>query len=392
MSKKDWMLISGAFASMNFLGMSRTFLGTALPAIRSSLNLDLIQAGNLLALLQLGFATTVFVGGPVSDFFRKSSILFIGCLLMGINLIIFGFSSWFWVSIVAISFIGIGGGLIESSSNPLLIEFFPGKESMVMNLHHFFFATGSLAGPLIIGVIFNKSVSWQWAYIGFGFFVMVSLILFSSHRRFSTRTNSRFEIKAITKLINQKTFLIIFFLAFFSNGVQNGIGYWTVTFLMESKEVTITVASLSLSLFFLGIAIGRLLLYSSHFIKRFSDTTYLLYLFLFVIITILISTFSFGKWMILFFGLSGLACSGVFPCLLGMAGSLFPSKPGTAMGIVATGAGLGAMFIPWLVSLISQLTNITTGFFSLEFFALICFILLAVNFQILKSPATQTVS
>ncbi len=47
---------------------------------------------------------------------------------MGTNLLLFGFSEWFWLNLVGIAFIGIGGGLIESSSNPLLIQLFPGRE------------------------------------------------------------------------------------------------------------------------------------------------------------------------------------------------------------------------------------------------------------------------
>ncbi len=152
------MVTSGAFTSMSFLGMSRTFLGTALPAIRSSLELTILQAGTLTALLQLGFSAAVFIGGPISDVFKKSTVLMLGCLFMGINLILFGFSEWFWLNLIGIAFIGIGGGLIESSSNPLLIQLFPGKESMVMQLHHFFFALGSLAGPLIMGAVLAKAI------------------------------------------------------------------------------------------------------------------------------------------------------------------------------------------------------------------------------------------
>jgi hydrogenase/urease accessory protein HupE len=44
-----WMIPLGAFISMSFLGMSRTFLGTALPWIRSSFDLNLLQAGTLTA-------------------------------------------------------------------------------------------------------------------------------------------------------------------------------------------------------------------------------------------------------------------------------------------------------------------------------------------------------
>ena len=276
MSQKRWMISSGAFVSMSFLGMSRTFLGTAFPAIRSSLDLTILQAGTLTALLQLGFTTAVFIGGPISDIIKKSSILMLGCLLMGASLILFGFSDWFWLGLIGITFIGIGGGLIESSSNPLLIQLFPGRESMVMNLHHFFFAMGSLGGPLIMGVALSKSIPWQWVYMGFGFFVLTIFLFIFFQRASAPPKRGGFDMRPIGRLMTDKTFLSLFFITFFNSGTQNGICFWMVTFLKETKGLPIALASASLSLFFVCVAVGRL--FSSGLITRFHETNYLVLL------------------------------------------------------------------------------------------------------------------
>lgn len=372
---------------MSFLGMSRTFLGTALPAIRSSLDLNLLQAGTLTALLQLGFSIAVFTGGPLSDIFKKSSILMLGCLLMGINLLLFGFSNWFWISLIGIGLIGIGGGLIESSSNPLLIQLFPGRESMVMNLHHFFFATGSLAGPLMMGAVLAKSIPWQWGYMGFGLFVLLIFSFLLSQRMSSPKSGRGFEMNIISRLMSEKTFLILFFITFFNNGVQNGIGYWMVTFLKETKSFPIALGSASLSLFFACLAVGRL--FSSYLITQLQEAVYLVGLFSLLSVTLLLSVFAPGKWVIPFFGVCGLAHSGIFPCLLGMAGKLYSENPGTAMGIIATAAGLGAMAVPWLMSLVSQMTNLQIGFLSLEIFVVTSLILMGINYKRLTLARSQ---
>lgn len=54
------------------------------------------------------------------------------------------------------------------------------------------------------------------------------------------------------------------------------------------------------------------------------------------------------------------------------------------MGMIATGAGLGAMVIPWLMSLVSQKVNLLTGFLFLEVFVITCLILMTINFKGLK--------
>ena len=266
MGSRRWTVISGAFISMSFIGMSRTFLGTALPAIRSSFEINILQAGTLTALLQLGFSIAVLVVGPISDIFKKQLILTLGCLLIGINLILFGLSEWFWINLCGITLIGVGGGLIESSSNPLLIQLFPGKESMVMNLHHFFFALGSLAGPLIMGAVLVRAIPWQWAYVGFGLFALSISLFLLLQRSPVVQKKSSFETKKIKSLLRENTFLLLFFVTFLNAGVQNGITFSMVTFLKDMKGLPISLASYSLFAFFACLAMGRL--FSSILITR----------------------------------------------------------------------------------------------------------------------------
>ena len=257
--KGRWLITSGAFISMSFLGMSRTFLGTALPAIRSSLDLSLVQAGTFPACLQFGFAAAVFVGGFLSDVFKKKAMLMLGCLFIGMNLLVFGFSPWFWVNLIAMAVIGIGGGLIEASSDPLLIQLFPGRESMVMNLHHFFFAFGSLLGPVIVGALLARAIPWEWGYIGFGLFVMVIFFFFIFQKSPEPTGTRKFDRRSVQGILSQRSFWILFLITFCSMGVQNGIVFWIVTFLEESRGFSVTLASASLSTFFICMALAMVL-------------------------------------------------------------------------------------------------------------------------------------
>lgn len=382
MGSRRWTVVAGAFLSMSLIGMSRTFLGTALPAIRSSLDINILKAGTLTALLQLGFSVAVLVGGPVSDIFKKQSILMLGCLLIGLNLILFGLSEWFWINLFGITLIGIGGGLIESSSNPLLIQLFPGRESMAMNLHHFFFALGSLAGPLIMGAVLVRAIPWQWAYIGFGLFALSICLFLSLQKTSISWKKSGFETKQIKHLLGEHTFLLLFLVTFFNSGVQNGITFWMVTFLRDIKGLSISLASYSLFIFFICLALGRL--FSSILITRLRETTYLLCLFSILLLGLFFAVLSPGKWSIPFFALCGLGHSGVFPSLLGMTGRIYSEQPGTAMGILATGGGLGSVVVPWLMSLVSQITTLTSGFLSFGIFVALCIFLMGVQAKHLK--------
>ena len=382
MSERRWLITSGAFVSMSFIGMSRTFHGTALPAIRSSLGLTILEAGTLTALLQLGFTTAVFVGGPVSDLFKKSSVLMLGCLFMGVDLLVFGFSEWFWLNLVGITLIGAGGGLIESSSNPLVLQLFPGRESVVIQLHHFFFAVGSLAGPLIMGAVLAKAIPWQWAYSGFGLFALLTFFFILLQEPTVLPERGGLRMGHIGGLMKDRTFLGLFFVTCFNSGIQNGICFWMVSFLSETRGFPIALASTSLFLFFVCVAVGRLFL--SYLLTRFHEATYLLSAYSLLFASLLFSISIPGRWAIPFFALSGFALSGVFPSLLGMTGKIYSKIPGTAMGILATGAGFGSILIPWIMSFISQRIGLQTGFLTFEVFVGLSIALMAIQHRHLK--------
>ena len=390
MDKGRWIITAGAFASMSSLGMSRTFLGTALPAIRSSLDLNLVQAGTFAVCLQFGFAGAVFAGGLLSDVFKKSVMLLLGCLLTGVNLLLFGLSPWFWVNLIAMTFVGIGGGLIEASSDPLLIQLFPGRESTVMNLHHFFYSFGAFAGPPIIGVLLAKSVPWQWGYIGFGLFVLAVFLFLWSQKISSPQSPRRFDFILLKGMLSQRFFWILFWVTFCTMGVQNSIAYWIVTFLKEERSFSIPLASASLSLFFVCMGVGRLL--SSYVTTKLHDVVLLISLFSLHFVSLLITVSVPGLWAVLFLMFCGFAQSAVFPCLLALAGKLYPQNPGTAMGLMSTGAGLGSMTVPWLLALVSQLTSLQTGFLFLDVFVLICLGLMGLGFKGFRVAQTQAMT
>jgi fucose permease len=303
-------------------------------------------------------------------------------LVIGLSLFLFGFSGWLWASLVCIALVGAAGGVIESSSNPLLVQLFRGRESSVMNIHHFFFAVGSLSGPLIVGAALAGGSTWQEAYRIYGLAaLLLSSILFLPGIS-PVRSDHPFDRRGMGTLLRDPAFLTLFVITFLSVGVQNGIAYWLVTFLQDAKGYSIGIASTSLSLYFVCLAIGRLL--TSYLITRVKETIYLLTLFSLVLITLAFIIALPGLGALPFIGLCGLAQAGVFPSLLGRAGRLYSNTPGTALGLIATGTGLGSMAIAWLISLVSQLAGLGVGFAFLELAYLLCVALMIYHIRRLR--------
>ena len=68
--------------------------------------------------------------------------------------------------------------------------------------------------------------------------------------------------------------------------------------------------------------------------------------------------------------LAGLGSSGLYPVALALAGINFPRQSGTTIGILGTSAGIGNMFVPWLMSVVSQGSSLKGGFLIGHFTAL----------------------
>ena len=109
------------------------------------------------------------------------------------------------------------------------------------------------------------------------------------------------------------------------------------------------LAAATLSLHFLVVAAGRLA--CGWLVARFSNTRVILASLGLLALTLLAGWLTGGVLSRAFFVASGLAFSGLMPALLALASAVLPREVrGTALGLVATAAGLGGILIPSLTS------------------------------------------
>lgn len=158
------VLTVSAFLCLAMVGLFHTILGAALPAIRNSLSMTIAQAGLLGSSAWLGFTAAVFAGGALSDLFSRQRILMLACLMIGLSAVFFGMASSFGLNCLLIGVLGAGTGMIVSASSALIMDLFPARIGLIMNVHHFFYATGAITGPLTMGYFLKQGGDWQWIY------------------------------------------------------------------------------------------------------------------------------------------------------------------------------------------------------------------------------------
>lgn len=361
MLKKRILIAVPAFISLGLMGSFHAFWGTSLPVLREFLELNIEKAAVLTAYNQAGQAVACVLGGLLCDLIRRDKILSFGCLMLGSGAFILGGVKSYVGNIVLIFWMGLGCGLMLSSSNALVVGLFPERKGSILNVHHSVFGAFSLISPLAMAALIQSQIRWQIGYIGLGAMLLAVGSFFLFTRVPNGRPDERTPFsKDARRLFSGSNFLSLLLLAAFAVGAQIGVMFLGVTYLMEAKCLPIFEASIVLSVFFVCIFAGRLVCV---WLAAYVATTRIILMLLFLQFAALLVAWQTSGWVsAAALALSGLGCSGIFPSLLALTGTLFFNVAGTSLGVLAAMNWVGGMLIVWMVGLLSQRVSVQFGF------------------------------
>ncbi len=355
------VITAAGFLSLGLMGMTMAFLGGSLPELRSFLDLDIEKAGLLTVFYQIGYSVNSFIGGLLSDVMRRERVIMAGCFFLGCGELFFALSDGVAMSFFLVMVMGVGSGLILTGSNALLVGLYANRKASIMNIHHVFFGVGSFIGPLIMAQLLKSSGAWPYGYHGLGVAVILLIFLFLAGGKTPAPTGSRPALtKHLGALVRNRDFIHLVIINTSAVGTQFGLMFLSVTYLHEGKGLSIVDAGYVLSLFFMGLIIGRMI--CSWLTIRRHATHVVLVLLIMLTLSVTAAVIFGGKLAAVGVIASGLACSGVFPSLLGLGGILFHEAAGTAMGIMSTMNGVGGAIICWLMVLVSKKVDVRAGF------------------------------
>lgn len=352
------------FISLGLMGAFFAFWGTTLPAVRVFLDINIEKAALLTACGQASHAIVCFLGGILSDLMRRDRVLMAGCFFLGSGVFLLGSLDTYLANVLLVLWMGIGSGLILSSSNALLVGLYPDKKGPIMNFHHGTFGIVSLASPLVMGYLLSQQNRWQHGYEGLGIILFAVGAFFAFTKTASVPSQGlRKFVGDLGKVAVNVGFGHLMLMGFLGVGTQFALMFLSVTFLTEAKQLGIFQASVILSLFFVGLFVGR---FSCAWIAlRVLNARIILFLLVMQTISLFVAWRSEGWMSAAALVAGGLACSGIFPCLLALTGSLFFEVAGTALGLLASMNSLGGVCIIWVSGMLSERGGIGFGFLAM---------------------------
>jgi fucose permease len=337
------------------LGLPAGAIGVAWPHMRASLGGPLAGLGLLLAAWTIAYFLASASSGPGTARWGTSALLMGGCALAGAGALGLALASqWWMIPIVALP-LGAGSGLIDAAVNAHASL---NRGVRYMGWLHASWALGATLGPQAIVVSMVATGSWQAAFVAMAAaFLGIGLAVALRRDDWSGSVGQETPQPQVGQSAGagyRRALLLLAGLFFLGAGLEGAAGDWSYTQLTIGRSLATGLASTSASLFWAGLAGGRVGL--GLFGNRVTPNRLLDVGFVAAVLAAL------GFWLapplvaaFIALPILGIAVSLIFPLLL----SLTPERVGAVMTTHTVGYGLaagniGAGAIPALTGLALQ--------------------------------------
>lgn len=351
----------GAFLSFFVFGFVDNLKGPTLPALLDDLNFSYASGGTIIMSAYLGFLIATLATGALSDVAGQKVVMFVACACLVVGIMAYSMASLFVVLMVAMAVIGLGLGSLEVGGNLIIVDLYHHGKGRYLNLLAFFHGVGSMVAPLYAGLMVAAGTSWRNIYQSALLVVLALFIYFLlvKYPRSASAGSNKLDLKHLGRSAFSGEMILFYVVIAIYVAIEIGIGAWVVEFLQKAKAQSVMMSSLYLSLFFGAITAGRFI--GSFLVERMGYLPSMLYASLAALGCVAIGTFAPAE-LSFFLPLTGLFLSIIFPTATAAVSDLHQENVGTILGLLFTFAGVGGMFGPWLVGILSDWMGIQLGF------------------------------
>ena len=355
------MLLIVIYLSFVIMGLPDSLFGSAWPSMYNTLNVPLHYAG---------YISMIIAGGRVfSSIFCERIIrrfgtgIIIACGFLTLSASLFGFSfssSFFLLCLWGIPF-GLGIGFADVALNNYVALHYKARH---MNWLHCFWGIGASIGPFIMSFFLINKNSWNMGYRAVGIIqcslaVLLFFILSFWEKNKPLTENKikkheRIQYKKIFSTAGVKQILVVFFCYC---SIQVTAVLWGSSFLVTEKNIPTQTAAKWISLFFIGLTLGRFI--SGFLTMKLNNRQIVRIGYGFITCGIIALMLPAGRILLLpGFFMMGLGCAPIFPCLLHETPKNFGNeKSQVIMGIQMASSFIGALLIPPLFGQLASFTG-----------------------------------
>jgi fucose permease len=347
----------GAFL---LIGWSGLLVPSLVRQIEATFGVDDAAVGIWYFVAASAYAVGSLAGGLLTERFGRRTVLTTGALGLAASWVIAG-TSGSWVIFTLAAAIGGGAGAIDGGMNGLVLAVTDAASGRALNFLHLFFSIGAFAAPLVIGWLVASGIAWQVPMVAtsVGALLLVAALLsveIPSGRRERRSDPSPAPANRVGSPPSAPLMLLAVAIGCYV-AAEIAVSSWTVRFL---DDVPFATASLALSGFWAGLALGRLL--AARWGDAFSHSRLaagsVAAAGVAVIVAVLAPspTIAIGA-----IAVAGFASGPVFPLIVAIGGELYPHRVAAVAGTLTAAGVVGGIVYPPLVGLMSASLGIGAG-------------------------------
>jgi fucose permease len=336
-----------AYAAMLVLGVNVGWLGPFLAQISQTINASLDRTGLILSAIAAGYFIALPAAGEIGHRRGPHFLLILTMGLDTIGLVLLAvaptLASCMWAAVV----IGFGQCGIDVASNALVADLNRDRLAATLNYLHMMFGVGATLGPAIDALALANHIGYGPTFIG-GAVVSATIgaaLWMTPRVEFARGIEGKENLRAM--LVHPLIWAISAVL-FLYVGAEVGIGAWLFSYLRRAAvPLAIPTASAAVSVYWAGLIVGRLL---SGAIAHRIRARRLAAIGAIVSAMSLLAFVGTSSMPILAYpvvALIGFGFGPIFPNMIAVGAQRFPARVASVTSIVAGGAALGGVALPW---------------------------------------------
>lgn len=351
-----------AYAGMFVFGIVMALLGAVMPLLTERLSLGLDDAGTLFLVTNAMMLAASLVVGPAMDRFGMKAPLALGAIAVAVALLGIARAARFGDLLPAVALLGFGGGALNASTNTLVADLHddPQAKAAALNVLGVFFGFGALFLPFSLGVLLSRA-GLPGVLAGAAGLCALTGALALALRFPAPKQAHGWPLARVGSFVRTPLVLALACLLFFQSGNEFVLGGYFATFATRELAMPIASASYLLAAYWAAIMISRLTL--SRAVLRFgADRIVLGGALLAAAGAVGVAVAQTPAVAVAAILLTGFALAGIFPTVLGIAGTAFRQHSGTVFGILFTVALTGGMTMPWIAGHLAERAGMRTVF------------------------------
>src|SRR5436309_1872506 len=257
----QWIRSSIPLLTFVTLGLPAGALGVAWPYMRASFGAPLAGLGLVLATFTIAYFLASATSGPLTGRLGTSGLLVGGCTLSAVAWLGLALAPEWWI-VPLISFLaGAGSGFIDASVNAHISL---SRGVRYMGWLHASWAVGAALGPPVVVLSLAATSSWRAGVAAMGAaFLAVGLLVSARRHDWGKGTIDRTghpSQQAPGRTTYRRATLVLAGLFLVAAGLEATAGDWSYTQLTVGRSVPAGLASWGATLFWAGLAAGRVAL------------------------------------------------------------------------------------------------------------------------------------